>query len=219
MRHTALLARTGVAGVVIGLLGLITPILFASAAGAVTHNVSVVEFSFSPAALTVQAGETVVWTNNGTIAHTVTADNGSFNSGSLSPGQSFSHTFSAAGAVPYHCLFHGAAGGVGMAARVTVQSAAPVTNAPPPATVPVPTTLAATPGPASPVTVAPPAPATNATVAGAATTTAEPQLARTGANGLAVAVFAFLLIAAGLLTIVSSRRRARAVVRVPNRDR
>jgi plastocyanin len=60
----------------------------------------------------IPPGTTVTWTNNDTVAHTVTADDNSFDSGTLQPGQSYTRTFAgiATGAsVPYHCSIHGAA--------------------------------------------------------------------------------------------------------------
>jgi plastocyanin len=49
----------------------------------------------------------VTWTNNDTAAHTITADDGSFDSGNLNPGDTFTHTFAtAAGTVAYHCNYH-----------------------------------------------------------------------------------------------------------------
>lgn len=59
--------------------------------------------------LTVPVNTQVTWTNNDSVAHTVTADDGSFDSGTLQAGQSFSHTFSSAGTVAYHCTIHGKA--------------------------------------------------------------------------------------------------------------
>jgi hypothetical protein len=54
----------------------------------------------------VSVGTTVTWTNSGASPHTVTADNGEFDSGRLAPGASFSQTFDAAGTVTYHCEIH-----------------------------------------------------------------------------------------------------------------
>lgn len=68
--------------------------------------VSIQNFKFSPASLTVAPGTTVTWTNNDAVAHTVTADNGSFDSKVIAPGQSFSYTFAAPGSVSYHCAIH-----------------------------------------------------------------------------------------------------------------
>lgn len=71
-----------------------------------TNAVSVVNFSYSPTSITVKKGTKVTWTNNDSTQHTVTADNGSFDSGTLDPGKSFSQTFNTAGTFAYHCNFH-----------------------------------------------------------------------------------------------------------------
>jgi plastocyanin len=68
--------------------------------------VQVVDFSFEPGTLTVPAGTTVTWTNAGSRPHTVTADDGSFDSGRLDPGEQFSQTFEQPGTFTYHCGFH-----------------------------------------------------------------------------------------------------------------
>ena len=72
----------------------------------VTFEVSVVDFAFEPATVTVPAGATVTWTNTGSRPHTVTADDGSFDSGRLDPGEQFSQTFDQPGTFTYHCGFH-----------------------------------------------------------------------------------------------------------------
>jgi plastocyanin len=91
-----------------------------SPAAAEQAQVKLVNFSFSPAQLTVKAGTTVVWTNEDSASHTVTADDGSFDSGTLQKGASFSQTFSKPGEYPYYCRFHGGPGGVGMAGKIVV---------------------------------------------------------------------------------------------------
>jgi plastocyanin len=63
-------------------------------------------FAFSPATLTVKTGTKVTWTNNDSVTHTVTADQGAFDSGDLSPGSSFSFMFTKAGTYKYHCNIH-----------------------------------------------------------------------------------------------------------------
>ena len=69
--------------------------------------VSIKNFSFNPGTLVVKTGTTIVWTNNDSMAHTVTSDaGGAFDSGNLAPGQSFSHTFSDVGSFAYHCAIH-----------------------------------------------------------------------------------------------------------------
>ena len=70
------------------------------------HTVTISNFTFSPAALPVAVGDTVLWTNDDGIQHTVTADGGTFNGGPLSPGSEFQHVFGTAGAFPYHCNIH-----------------------------------------------------------------------------------------------------------------
>jgi plastocyanin len=68
--------------------------------------VQVVDFAFDPATVTVPAGATVTWTNGGSRPHTVTADDGSFDSGRLDPGEQFSQTFDQPGTFTYFCGFH-----------------------------------------------------------------------------------------------------------------
>jgi len=94
----------------------------AATAGAVTHDVTVGPGNtFSPAQLTIQAGDTVRWSNAGGI-HNVVADGGAFGSGAAS-GNSwvYSFTFQNAGSFPYYCEVHGGPGGAGMSGVVTVQ--------------------------------------------------------------------------------------------------
>jgi plastocyanin len=55
----------------------------------------------------IQAGTQVTWKNDDSVAHTVTADDKSFDSGFIMPGKSWSHTFSQAGKHTYYCTLHG----------------------------------------------------------------------------------------------------------------
>lgn len=68
--------------------------------------VQALDFKFSPAELTVKAGESVTWTNEGANQHNVVADDNSFKSDLLNKGQRFSRTFAAAGAFKYTCTIH-----------------------------------------------------------------------------------------------------------------
>ena len=67
-------------------------------------SVAIRDFSFGPAAITVNAGETVTWVNAGPTDHTATGSG--FDTGTLKKGQSASHTFAAAGTFSYHCTLH-----------------------------------------------------------------------------------------------------------------
>ena len=68
-------------------------------------SIDITAMSF-PANTSVAKGDTVVWTNKMRMPHTVTSDNGEFDSGELRPNQSFRHTFNEAGAFAYHCEIH-----------------------------------------------------------------------------------------------------------------
>jgi plastocyanin len=68
--------------------------------------VEIHDHTFDPAQLKVAAGTTVTWTNRDTEAHTVTADNGLFDSGVIEPGKSYSTWLGGAGTVAYHCEKH-----------------------------------------------------------------------------------------------------------------
>lgn len=75
-------------------------------AGGGGDAVTIANFAFGPASLSVAAGTTVTWTNNDTAAHTATADDGSFDSSSIAPGATFSQAFDTAGTFAYHCTIH-----------------------------------------------------------------------------------------------------------------
>lgn len=80
-------------------------------------TVTILDAGFSAPSVSVQVGEAVRWNNNGSQAHTVTADGGSFGSGQLgapgtdaygSPtaGATYRVEFNTAGTFPYHCNNH-----------------------------------------------------------------------------------------------------------------
>ena len=73
---------------------------------AASASVTIRDFRFSPASVTVNVGETVTWTNAGPTVHTATASDGSFDTGNLRKGQSGSHTFDEAGTYSYICTPH-----------------------------------------------------------------------------------------------------------------
>ncbi|PWU24086.1 amidase [Candidatus Cerribacteria bacterium 'Amazon FNV 2010 28 9'] len=78
----------------------------ASTAPATTQNVTIQNFAFGPATLTVKAGTTLTWTNKDSMAHTATADDGTFDTESIAPNTSKSITFNTPGTFAYHCSVH-----------------------------------------------------------------------------------------------------------------
>src|SRR6476660_6233400 len=71
-----------------------------------TTAVTISNFKFGPATITVKAGATVVWTNKDAIGHSVNFNTGNINSKTLSNGGRFSHTFTTPGTYPYICAIH-----------------------------------------------------------------------------------------------------------------
>jgi amicyanin len=72
-----------------------------------TPEVSISNFAFSPTDITVKKGTKVTWTNNDSVAHTVTADSGKGpDSELLQNGQTYSFTFNEVGTFNYHCTPH-----------------------------------------------------------------------------------------------------------------
>ena len=82
-------------------------------------KVSIEDFYFEPADVAIQPGDTVMWVNEGNTPHTVTSDDGWFDSEVLNPGESFTLTFPEAGTFSYHCEIHPS-----MTGSVTVGSSA-----------------------------------------------------------------------------------------------
>ena len=70
------------------------------------NTVTIQNFSFSPASMTVKVGDKVTWINQDSEGHSATGDDKSFDTGILSQGQSGSTFFSKAGTYTYHCSVH-----------------------------------------------------------------------------------------------------------------
>lgn len=83
-------------------------------------TVMVQDSRFQAKEVTVKVGTTITWVMDANFPHTVTADDGSFDSGRLGSGDTFTITFDEVGEFPYYCAFHGGPGGSGMAGTVTV---------------------------------------------------------------------------------------------------
>ena len=56
--------------------------------------------------ITIVAGQTVSWTNTDAVPHTVTSDDGAWDSGDIVAGASFARTFEKPGTYTYHCADH-----------------------------------------------------------------------------------------------------------------
>lgn len=67
---------------------------------------SIVDFAFAPAELTVAVGETVTWTNTGSATHTVKWQDGEPESEQLESGTTYERTFDTAGSFAYGCGIH-----------------------------------------------------------------------------------------------------------------
>jgi plastocyanin len=76
------------------------------AAAASPATVTIDNFAFAPATLTVTAGTTVTWKNDDDSPHRIGDKNGTFKSAALDTDDTFSHTFAAAGEYPYICTIH-----------------------------------------------------------------------------------------------------------------
>jgi len=72
-----------------------------------TYNLEIRNFAFSNTDLSINKGDTVIWTNDDTVSHTVTSDSGNeLNSPSIPQGGTYSHTFTTSGTFSYHCGIH-----------------------------------------------------------------------------------------------------------------
>lgn len=98
-----------VLGAVLGMLLGVLVLQIASAAtghSAGNTNVAIAGFAYSPRQVTVRVGDTVTWTNNDSAPHTVTANDASFDSGTLGQGGVYSRTFGVTGVFSYFCAIH-----------------------------------------------------------------------------------------------------------------
>jgi plastocyanin len=95
-------------------------LILVPSAGADDASVVIRSSSFQPHDVRVPVGGTVAWTNEDPTAHTVTADDGSFDSGGLEQGEGFSRTFDDEAIHEYFCSLH-----PGMRGAVLVGDAQP----------------------------------------------------------------------------------------------
>ena len=77
-----------------------------SGEAAKSEKVDIVEFTYEPDPVVVQVGGKVIWQNQDTAPHTATADDGSFDTGTIEKGKLGSETFKEAGTFTYFCEIH-----------------------------------------------------------------------------------------------------------------
>jgi plastocyanin len=77
-----------------------------SGEAAKAEKVQIVEFTYEPDPVVVQVGGKVIWQNEDTAPHTATADDGSFDTGTIEKGKLGSATFKEAGTFTYFCEIH-----------------------------------------------------------------------------------------------------------------
>lgn len=80
--------------------------VFQMALAAPQAGVSISGFRYLPQSITIRAGETITWTNQDSAPHTVTADDGAFDSGNLTRNMVYTRTFTQTGVFSYTCTIH-----------------------------------------------------------------------------------------------------------------
>jgi plastocyanin len=85
---------------------LIAPDVLSAQRDAKEQEVLIKGRAFHPATLKIKKGESVTWKNSDDIDHTVDAEDGSFSSGTIKSGKSYTHTFKGAGKYAYACHLH-----------------------------------------------------------------------------------------------------------------
>ncbi|MBS1870583.1 MAG: cupredoxin family copper-binding protein [Actinobacteria bacterium] len=104
MRRRALLAAAAGAALAAGTVAAAPAAMHHD--GASGDRVTISGSTFRPGTLTVDVGTRVTWRNDDFTQHTVTADDGSSDSGRLSNGDTYARTFATAGRFTYHCTIH-----------------------------------------------------------------------------------------------------------------
>jgi plastocyanin len=71
-----------------------------------SEKVEIVNFAYDPDPTTIQAGGKVIWMNEDAASHTATADDGSFDTGTIEEGKVKSESFKEPGTYTYFCTVH-----------------------------------------------------------------------------------------------------------------
>ena len=83
-----------------------SPASSAAPGAAKAAAVNTKDFAFAPATITVAVGDKVTFKNSDSVAHTVTADDKSFDSGNMDQNATWSYVFAKAGTYKYTCAYH-----------------------------------------------------------------------------------------------------------------
>lgn len=89
----------------------------AGSSSAAEVTVTIVDLAFQPHTVMVATGMTVTWHNEDGVAHTVTSEEGGFDSGQIAPGGTYSHRFDGPGTFRYKCENHERMDGVVIAGQ------------------------------------------------------------------------------------------------------
>ena len=103
--HRLILSLLLPAGLWSGIFGVAGGVRESAAGSASPSQVTIANFQFQPTSLTVHAGDTVAWENKDIVPHTVTDSGGTFDSGSIAPGGSWSLK-TTPGSYQYVCTLH-----------------------------------------------------------------------------------------------------------------
>jgi len=71
-----------------------------------SEKVEIEDFAYNPDPVTIEEGGKVIWLNEDSVAHTATAEDGSFDTGTLEEGKLKSETFKQPGTFEYICSIH-----------------------------------------------------------------------------------------------------------------
>jgi plastocyanin len=121
------MSRTAAATIALIAAGLIlVSTLAAPTAQTVQAEVTIVDRAFNPpSGVVIAPGDSVLWTNSGALDHTVTSNDGIWDSGIVTPTLTFTYTFTQTGTFRYHCEIHSS-----MTGRIVVQAPATPTSTP-----------------------------------------------------------------------------------------
>jgi len=85
---------------------LLLPLFVQAKSKPTTVHVNIKGMKYDPASVTIRAGDTVTWTNADQRDHSVAASDGSFSSGNIGPGATYSFVFNKSGKFEYSCSLH-----------------------------------------------------------------------------------------------------------------